>query len=78
MPYETRCEQVDWTNITAEVLAKLEYLRIAWAASEREGPPELHAKLVNDLYVPTVRLLAEFCACLEVTEDETRIDEGKR
>lgn len=68
--YETQCEKVDWANLKTEVMAKLEYLRVAWAASERDMPPEVHKKIVNDIYVPAIRLLAEFCACLEVTEED--------
>jgi hypothetical protein len=66
--YETRCDKVDWDNLKTEVITKLEYLRMAWAASEQGAPTELHRKIVNDLYVPAIRLLAEFCACLEVDE----------
>jgi hypothetical protein len=67
--YETRCDKVDWANLKTEVLTKLEYLRISWAASERDAPPEVHKKIVEDIYVPAIRLLAEFCARLEVDEE---------
>ena len=70
MKYETSCAKVDWHNLKAELLTKIEYLRVSWAASERDAPPEVHNKLVENIYVPAIRLLAEFCACLEVTDDE--------
>ena len=70
MTYETRCDKVDWANLKTEVLTKLEYLQISWAASERDAPSEVHKKIVEDIYAPAIRLLAEFCACLEVTEGD--------
>jgi hypothetical protein len=72
MTYETQCDKVDWANLKTEVTAKLEYLRIAWAASERDAPPQVHKRIVEDIYVPAIRLLAEFCACLEVAEENER------
>jgi hypothetical protein len=67
---ETRYDKVDWSNLLNEVQSKFRYLRLAWQASEREAPPALHAKMVEDLYLPAIKLLAEFCAAVEVTEEK--------
>jgi hypothetical protein len=68
--YETRYDEVDWDNLLAEVTKSFSYLRLAWRATERDMPPELHRKMVEDLYVPAIKLLAEFCACIEESREE--------
>ncbi len=62
---ETRCDKIDWVNMAEEVLTKLTYLRLAWTASERDCEPELHRKMVEDLYLPVITMLGSFCACIE-------------
>ncbi len=59
-------QQPDWERLEADVLLSLRCLRAAW--EHTEGQP-IHAAMVRDLYVPCVRLLAEFCASVKV-EDE--------
>jgi hypothetical protein len=72
--FETQYDKVDWSNLLNEVQGKFHYLRLAWQASEREVSPELHAKMVEDLYLPAIKLLAEFCAAVEVTEEKLEED----
>jgi hypothetical protein len=71
---ETQYDKVDWSNLLSEVQAKFTYLRLAWQASEREVSPALHAKMVEDLYLPAISLLAEFCAAVEVVEEKLEDD----
>jgi len=66
--YETRGDRIDWGGIEREAIDALRALRLAWAASEK-GLPEIHAKLVRDIYVPAIKVLAEFIACVEVAEE---------
>jgi len=72
--YETRYCQVDWSNLFEEVTKSFNYLRIAWRTTERDMPPELHRKMVEDLYVPAIKLLAAFCACIEESQEEAEND----
>ena len=55
----------DWARIRADVGMKLGWLEAAWKGTERDSPPELHAKLVADLYRPALNCLARFCACIQ-------------
>ena len=72
MPYETDFQKINWDNLKREVAQKIDFLRLGWAASQVASSQgsELHGKLVNDIYVPAIRLLAEFCACVEMVDDE--------
>jgi hypothetical protein len=62
---ETRCDNIEWDKILQEVQTKLNYLRLVWKISERDCNPELHRKMVEDLYVPALEKLAEFCLCIQ-------------
>lgn len=66
---ETRYDKIDWNGLFGDVRSSFDYLRLAWQASERDLPPDLHRKAVDDLYFPTLELLAEFCACVRVTDE---------
>ena len=61
---ETRHSEIDWAGAESDVVSKLGYLRMAWAASERDCSPEVHEKMVVDLYLPILELLSEFCCCI--------------
>ena len=50
----------DWDGLIGDVVQKIGLLRIAWHGTE-ESEPKLHAKLKQDIYVPCLTLLAEFC-----------------
>ena len=67
---ETRADAIDWQGMRDTVDEKLRYLEAVWRSTEKQGPPEAHAKLVNDMYFPIVRMVAEFCECVKVGEPE--------
>ena len=62
---QTDASQVDWPSLEVEVVQKIRLLRAAWECSQRDAPAEVHAKMVQDLYLPCVRLLGEFCTSVE-------------
>ena len=70
MKIETRYEHIDWLNVAAEVQTKLGYLRASWQSSERDCPPELHKKMVTELYFPILELLGRFCGCIQEQDGE--------
>ena len=67
---ETRSARVDWTGLLNDVREALECLRLCWESTERDLPPEVHAKMVHDLYVPSIKCLGAFCVSVQVTEDD--------
>lgn len=58
--------KLDWEKIESDVLMSLRCLRAAW--EHTEGQP-IHAAMLRDLYLPCLRLLLEFCACVKVETD---------
>jgi len=70
MKLETRADKINWAGLLADTRAALEALRLAWTASERDCSPELHEKLVRDLYAPALKQLAAFCLCIEIGEEK--------
>ena len=66
--YETRGDRIDWDNLEREAIQTLRALRLAWSVSEK-SLPELHAKMVYDLFVPAIETLAQFIACIEVSRE---------
>ena len=66
---ETRSAQVKWDGLLGDVTEALTALRLCWETTEQEFPHEVHAKIVHDLYVPAIRRLGAFCACILSTED---------
>ena len=70
---ESEYAKIDWQNLEDEVCRKLNYLRLAWAASERDCPPAMHRKMVEDLYLPAIKLLAGFCCCIDEAETESEL-----
>ena len=71
MKLESRSDRIDWDGIAGDVRTGLSYLQMVWQASERDCSPEYHRKMVEDIYFPVLRRLAEFVACIEVTEDDS-------
>ena len=59
---EKTTNQPDWNKLEADVLMSLRCLRVAW--EHTDGQP-IHEAMARDLYVPCLRLLAEFCACVD-------------
>jgi truncated hemoglobin YjbI len=69
---ETRYDAVDWDGLLAEVQSRFNYLRLAWRTSEHDATAHLHAKMVKELYLPCIELLAQFCAAIEVEEEDQK------
>lgn len=55
----------DWTKLERDVVERIRALE---AFDEAEMPEELRAKLWNDVVMPNLRLLAEFCVNVRVDE----------
>ena len=70
MGIETRHDRIAWADISKEVQAKLQFLRLAWTASERDLSPGAHRKMVEDIYFPLMRTLAEFCESIKEPDAE--------
>jgi len=68
--YETRAAKIDWDGVRQDVVQSIDLLRMAWQASEATMSPEVHEQLVNDLYAPRIRQLAEFIAGCHWDEEE--------
>lgn len=66
--YETDHKEIDWDELKKDAVEKIDMLRLSWAASQSQAPG-VHEKLVSDIYVPALRLLAEFCSCIEIDPD---------
>lgn len=58
---------IDFAALEAEVVGKLRLLRAALAA---EMDARVGAMMVRDLVLPAAELLARFCACVDITEDQ--------
>lgn len=63
-------EDVAWESIKEEVAQKISFLQASWLTTQTELIPELQDKLVADIYGPSLKLLAEFCAAVKVKDDE--------
>jgi hypothetical protein len=57
----------DWDTLIDDVNARIKALRVCWKATATREPA-LHAQLVRDLYVPALKLLADFCAAVDIEE----------
>jgi hypothetical protein len=62
---ETRSDEIQWDAIVKNVHTRVALLRAAWRASETTVAPELHRKMVEDIYLPCLAMLAEFCECFD-------------
>lgn len=62
----------DWARLRRDVCERIDYLAAAWAHTAQS--PEVHGAMVRDLYLPTVRLLAEFCECVEIDEIDEAVE----
>jgi hypothetical protein len=57
----------DWNQLAADVNEGIATLRVCWTRTATDTP-NLHKRLVRDLYMPTLRLLSDFCAAVGVGE----------
>lgn len=58
----------NWDKLMNDVIERIAALRACWIATENDTP-ETHQRIARDIYVPALRLLAEFCASVEISED---------
>jgi hypothetical protein len=57
----------DWSKLKADVIERIDALA---AIYERlDAPPEWRARIWNELALPNLRLLAQFCANISFTDD---------
>ena len=56
----------DWEGIEREVCHKLRLLSATWEETSKDD--FVHLLMKRDLYLPTLRKLAEFCACIKEEE----------
>ena len=71
MKYETEALKIDWEGTIKEVVEKINILRECWKATE-EGNKELHEKMVQDIYFPTITMLAQFCSSVEIHKEKNK------
>ncbi len=59
----------DWAGVERDVVDRIRAL----AAIDRslDAPPDCRRSYPQDLVVPAARLLAEFCACVQIEDDES-------
>jgi hypothetical protein len=58
----------DWARMVEDVTSRIWLLKACW--EETAVAPELHQKMADDLYVPALLLLADFCAAVEIPGHE--------
>ena len=56
----------DWERIEQDVVSRLRLIKAMCQGIERD---ELSDKIANDIVLPALSLIAEFCACVEVFEE---------
>jgi hypothetical protein len=62
-PRKPQPDKPDWESIEKDVIRKLGLLRLAW--EETVKTPEIHSPMRRDIYMPRLKLLAEFCTGIE-------------
>jgi hypothetical protein len=55
-------DKPDWASIEADVLFRIRLLRASW---DHTAGTAIHASMKRDLYIPVLKLLSEFCVCVE-------------
>lgn len=58
----------NWDKLMDDVIERIAVLRACWIATENDRP-ETHQRIARDIYVPALRLLAEFCASVEISDE---------
>jgi len=61
----------NWTGLERDVCERIDALRVVWD----QTPAELRDKLRTDLLRPCLRLLSEFCSCVDI-EDVEEVPRG--
>ena len=55
----------NWNTIVEDVVTRVQMLRAVW---NQPGP--LQENIRRDLVIPAITKLAEFCACVQVEDEE--------
>lgn len=58
----------DWERLERDVVERIRLVRAAWDAAVRNAGPNLGCKIRQDVLVPALRLLAEFCTAVRIEE----------
>jgi len=59
--------KADWGQLERDVVERIRILR---ATAEKGGEGEVWDQIANDLIVPNIALLAQFCSNVEIKEEE--------
>jgi len=60
-------KQADWDRLESDVLTRIRLLKTAVAGME---PGPLNDKIAEDLFLPCLQLLGEFCGAFDITEQD--------
>ena len=55
-----------WDEMKKDVCERIDYIAALHKTFDADNP--LHNKICEDLILPAVKLLGEFCACIEIEE----------
>lgn len=58
---------VNWQRLREEVGTRIDILEAAWNDALKRGP--LGEKIINDLYMRLLEMIASFCASIEITQE---------
>ena len=58
----------DWERLERDVILRIRMLRIV--CDKLDEPAETRERIWHDLVLPNLRLLAAFCAAVEIEEDK--------
>ena len=65
MDYQTKYEKINWDQTILDVNERFNALKVCWHETETRQP-ELHKKLVRDLYMPALECLARFVTSVKI------------
>ena len=64
----------NWTELRKEVNRKIDILALMWSGTEKNETPEIHRKMQEDLYIPCVKFLSQFCLSIREEDIENMPD----
>jgi len=59
-------DRPDWDGLKSDVNKRIDALSVVW---ENVQDTEIGDRIRSDLCLPALRLLVEFCMCVEIDED---------
>lgn len=57
----------NWDGLEQDVVQRIRMLKVACQAMDQNA---LTDQIANDLILPSLRLLGEFCACVDIRDEE--------